>query len=83
MMTGRAEQWRQLALAAMLGAGCWTLDGCWVLSAGYWGGGEPGLLPSLFSADVSDEDAKYGTLNATSSSLTNVTQRAASGLMIN
>lgn len=23
-----------------------------------WGGGKPGLLPSLFSADVSDEDVR-------------------------
>lgn len=68
-------------------AGCWVLGwmdaGRWVLCAGCWGGGEPGLLPSLLSADVSDEDPKYSTLNATSSSLTNVTQRAASRLMIN
>lgn len=39
MMTGRAGQWHQLALAVMLGAGV-------------------GGKPSLFSVDVSDEDAK-------------------------
>lgn len=34
MMTGRAEQWHQLALAVMLDAGCWMGAGCWVLGAG-------------------------------------------------
>lgn len=59
------------------------------MGAGCWGGGEPGLLPSLFSADVSDEDASYGTAQHiechkqySTCILTNVMQRAAYGLMM-
>lgn len=76
MMTGRAEQWRQLALAVML-------DGRWTGAVLGWRQARVAPQPVLCRRQRRGcSDAKYSTLNATSSSLTNVIQREALGWLI-